>query len=56
MTFAEDASDEVPDRPLLVQVAGGVDFVMHPKKIAAELQRLALKMAGKGPARGGNAT
>lgn len=40
-TFAQDESAEVDTMPLNAQASGFIDYVLPPKKIAAELQRLA---------------
>ena len=40
-TFAQDMSADVRGMPLTAQASGGIDFVLPPGKIPAELRRLA---------------
>ena len=42
--FAQDNSAEIEHMPLSAQVAGCVDFVLSPGKIATELKRLAVSI------------
>jgi two-component system CheB/CheR fusion protein len=48
ITFAQDVSAEVAVMPLSAQASGCVDFVLSPKKISDELQKLVSTSANKG--------
>jgi two-component system CheB/CheR fusion protein len=47
ITFAQDLSATVTDMPRHAAAAGSIDFVLPPKKIADELQRIATADMGK---------
>ena len=47
ITFAQDTSAEVSGMPISAQATGCVDFVLPPEMIAAELNKLISKYAGK---------